>query len=200
MKKAKTMGAAAAPRDRVLAAARDLFLEHGYLATTIGAIADRAAVALRTIYSGYGSKVGILAAVQDQAVAGDGAERSMIERDWVARLTSMTREQALGSVVSHFAEATERAAPILQVIQTASSDAAVRELLDRLHEQRIATCRHVAGLIVDDRDAGRLADQLYALLGVEMHQLLVVRRGWTLSQWESWALDSLGWATRRSDD
>jgi AcrR family transcriptional regulator len=40
----------------VLDAARRLFLERGYVATTIDAIAERAAVSPETVYSAFGNK------------------------------------------------------------------------------------------------------------------------------------------------
>jgi hypothetical protein len=35
------------------------------------------------------------------------------------------------------------------------------------------------------------ADVLFALLSHEMHQLLVVDRGWSLDAWEHWLADAL---------
>ncbi|MDP8929202.1 MAG: TetR/AcrR family transcriptional regulator [Actinomycetota bacterium] len=52
-------------------AARQLFVERGYPATTIEAIADAAATPLATVYRLFGSKRGILSAVLDVAFGGD---------------------------------------------------------------------------------------------------------------------------------
>ncbi|HEX7739487.1 MAG TPA: helix-turn-helix domain-containing protein, partial [Marmoricola sp.] len=48
--------AAAATREEVLRAARRLFVEHGYAATTINQVAAEAGVAVQTVYSSVGGK------------------------------------------------------------------------------------------------------------------------------------------------
>ena len=51
----------AADRRLALAvAARDLFVEHGYPATTMDAVAARAEVSLKTVYNAYATKAGLL--------------------------------------------------------------------------------------------------------------------------------------------
>ena len=55
---------AAQTRADILQAARRLFSERGYAATTIEAIAAEAQVAEATVYAGFGSKRGILLAFQ----------------------------------------------------------------------------------------------------------------------------------------
>ena len=57
---------AAQTRADILQAARRLFSERGYAATTIEAIAAEAEVAEATVYAGFGSKRGILLAFQQQ--------------------------------------------------------------------------------------------------------------------------------------
>src|SRR6266700_4111901 len=62
-----------ATRAEVVDAARRLFLERGYGATTIEAIGQAASIPLATIYRLFGSKRGILAAVLDVSFVGDDA-------------------------------------------------------------------------------------------------------------------------------
>ena len=64
-------------------AALRLFLERGYVATTIEAIAREAAVAPATVYQAFGTKQAILARVLDQAIAGDAEPAALLDRDWV---------------------------------------------------------------------------------------------------------------------
>jgi TetR/AcrR family transcriptional regulator, mexJK operon transcriptional repressor len=59
-----------AKRRGILAAARDLFLEHGLAAVSMDAIADRAGVSKATVYSHFGDKEDLLRAVLD-AETGD---------------------------------------------------------------------------------------------------------------------------------
>lgn len=55
---------AAQTRADILKAARRLFSDRGYPATTIDAIATEAEVSEATVYAGFGSKAGILSALQ----------------------------------------------------------------------------------------------------------------------------------------
>jgi AcrR family transcriptional regulator len=56
---------ALATRTMIVTAAQALFLEQGYICTTIESIAERAGVATSTIYAIFGSKRGILRAIRD---------------------------------------------------------------------------------------------------------------------------------------
>jgi AcrR family transcriptional regulator len=58
-----------ATRQKVLGAARDLFLRRGYSGATIEAIAQRAAVSPQTVYNVVGGKAALLKAVYDVAAA-----------------------------------------------------------------------------------------------------------------------------------
>jgi AcrR family transcriptional regulator len=69
-----------ATRQKVLVAARDLFVRRGYLGATIEAIAKRAAVGPQTVYNVVGGKAALLKAVWDVTLAGDDKPVPMIER------------------------------------------------------------------------------------------------------------------------
>src|SRR6201987_6367019 len=68
--------------ERILAAARTLFLRDGYAATTLAAVADAARVGHRTVYVRFGTKAALLKRVVDVAVAGDTRPIDVIGRDW----------------------------------------------------------------------------------------------------------------------
>ncbi len=55
----------------IIGAAEQLFLGHGYRATTIEAVAEKADVALGTVYAHFDGKEGIYAALIDRALALD---------------------------------------------------------------------------------------------------------------------------------
>ena len=73
-------------RQAVLAAARELFLEQGYGATTMPAVASAAGVSVETIYKTIGSKPELLKAVLDVAIVGDDEPVPILERDMVRRI------------------------------------------------------------------------------------------------------------------
>lgn len=55
----------------LVSAARAAFLEHGYVATTLAEIAERAGVSPRTVYVRFGTKAALFRRVVDEALTGD---------------------------------------------------------------------------------------------------------------------------------
>ena len=79
-------------RQRVADAALGLFLERGYMATTIEAIARKAAVAPATVYQAFGTKQAILARILDQTITGDAQPAALLDRDWVKQASQLPGE------------------------------------------------------------------------------------------------------------
>src|SRR5262245_36488789 len=77
---------AAQTRDDVLAAATTRFTASGWAGTTINRMAAEAGVAVETVYSGFGSKKGLLRAAMDVAIVGDAAPVPLNEREEFHRL------------------------------------------------------------------------------------------------------------------
>src|SRR5579864_5509009 len=75
-------------RAAVVEAARTLFLERGYAATTIEAISDLSDTPQATVYRLFSSKLGILKAVLDVSVVGDDQQVAMLDRPRVRELLS----------------------------------------------------------------------------------------------------------------
>src|SRR5215208_1144022 len=73
-------------RAAVVGAARDLFLERGYVATTIDAISARADVPAATVYRLFASKLGILKALLDRSIAGDDEDLEVQQRPDIAAI------------------------------------------------------------------------------------------------------------------
>src|SRR6478672_10435727 len=70
-------------RARIIEAAAHLFLDQGYLSTTIETVADQAGVAVQTVYYVFGTKPNLLAGVLDVTIAGDLEFIPVRERPWV---------------------------------------------------------------------------------------------------------------------
>jgi AcrR family transcriptional regulator len=105
----------------VLDAARELFAEHGYVATTIGAIAARAGVSPETVYAAFGNKRSLLSGLPDVAIAGDDAPVPILERSWVKELRA---EEDPGRRLRLLARngrlILERTAPVYEVLRGAA--------------------------------------------------------------------------------
>ncbi len=187
----------AVTRERILAAATELFSRDGYLTTTMGDIAAEAGVAVQTLYLAYGSKVGILSAAHDVAIVGDEDPVPLLERDWVRQLPDVESVSAgWDQTLDQLTPSTARVAPIYNVIASASADPDVADLLVSLREQRHSSSRALVDLLLalpgaTDTDPGRVADVVYATLTAETYTLLVTERGWTIEQWCDWIHDTV---------
>src|SRR4051812_24416210 len=82
-------------RRAVVDAARTLFLERGYVATTIDAISARADVPAATVYRLFAGKLGILKALLDTSIAGDDQPVAVQQRPDVAALATESDPQKL---------------------------------------------------------------------------------------------------------
>src|SRR5437868_8601807 len=110
-------------RARIVDAATRLFLEQGYVDTTMAAIAAAAGVAVQTLYLSFGSKGAILKAAHDIAIVGDDEPIPLLERPWVAELQHQRDGRAaLALVLENSHAILERAAPIHGVLQAAAAD------------------------------------------------------------------------------
>ena len=119
----------AAIRADIVTAADALMREHGYVGTSIAAIAENAGVAVQTIYNAIGSKADVLAAVLSIAAAhpgGSGRQASVL----ITQITGAAgRTAALSTLAESIAAGNIRAAPIQRVVSEAAGiDPEIREL------------------------------------------------------------------------
>jgi len=181
-------------RGAVVTAARALFLERGYAATTIESISDRADVPPATVYRLFQSKLGILKAVLDVSIAGDDAEVAVPERPRVQELfaTADAREQLAG-FVEFTRDINARAGSVYQIlVSAAAADADAAALLEEITRQRHEGQRQIAkslarkGALKPELRAREAEDLIHALMSPEVYRLLVVDRGWTPTRYSDW--------------
>lgn len=185
-------------RMRMLQAALDLFVEHGYGATTLQDVASRAGVAVQTIYFTFGNKRTLLKELADVSIAGDDEPIATMDRPWFKNaLAAETAEEQLRAHVRGSRKVLERVAPVLEVIRGAMAtdpeigrwpgDVDLRYVVMSAAGKALAT---KPGLR-DDVDEELAADVLYAMLSPELYQLCVRDRGWTPRKWERWTTHAL---------
>jgi len=189
---------AQATRAAILDAARDLFIELGYVGTTMQAIAARARISPATVYATFTNKRSLLAALVDVSIAGDDAPVPILDRPWVQE---MRDEPDLRRRVELLARngrlMLERRAPIDEVVRAAAaSDPDIAELWRAGKVQRLAGQRELLRIVgrVGFRDGlgeGDAVDTLYAIGSPETYQLLTVDRGWSPARFERWYADAL---------
>jgi AcrR family transcriptional regulator len=181
-------------RAAVVDAARALFLERGYAATTIEAISDLSDTPQATVYRLFSSKLGILKAVLDVSIVGDDASVPMLERPQVrALLSDSDPENQLAGFAALLRNLMARAAPVHRILADAArSDEDAAALLAEMALQRQEGQRRIARALarakalrpaLRERDA---ADIIHALASPEVYGLLVLDRGWSDERYEQW--------------
>ncbi|MFC4587536.1 TetR/AcrR family transcriptional regulator [Sphaerisporangium corydalis] len=186
-------------RLRMLEAARELFVQHGYGATSLQDVAGRAGVAVQTIYFTFGNKRALLKELVDVTIAGDGEPVATMDRPWFREaLDAGTARDQLRLHVRGTAEMLGRVAPIIEMLRAAAAaDAEIAPLWDQDADPRLTVHSTAARALVTKPGAhaglaaGHAADLLYGLLSPELYLVLVRDRGWTPEAWERWAHDTL---------
>ena len=181
-------------RQQVVDAALRLFTEHGYVATTIEAIAREAAVAPATVYQAFGTKQAILARILDVTVAGDAGPAALLDRDWVKQASQHPDpRKRLALVVQHASQVAARTAPVKEVMRdAAAADPAVRQLLHEDDQRRYLTQQALVSLVAGqgplragcDRD--HAVATFFALVNSHCYQLLADHLGWSPADWQQW--------------
>ena len=87
----KRRQAAARTRQAILAAALELFTDRGYTATPMTAIAERAGVALDTVYAAVGRKAELARLLIETAISGGSQAVPAEERDYVQAIRQPRR-------------------------------------------------------------------------------------------------------------
>jgi AcrR family transcriptional regulator len=186
-------------RAAVVEAARALFLERGYAATTIETISDLSDVPPATVYRLFSSKLGILKALLDVSIAGDDEAVAVEDQPHVR---SLLADRDPKNQLSGFAGITRgimsRAEPVHRIlVSAAGSDPDAAALLAeqtrhrRQGQAQIARSLARAGALrpkLRERDA---ADIVHALMSPEVYRLLVCDRGWPPERYEQWLKDIL---------
>ncbi|GAA4902811.1 TetR family transcriptional regulator [Stackebrandtia albiflava] len=186
-------------RARILAAARDLFVSEGYGTTSLQEVADRAGVAVQTIYFGFGNKRTVLKELVDVTVAGDDAPVATMERPWFREMIAApTAAEHLRRQVEGSGAILERLAPIDRVVKTAAAmDPDVAAMWPEDDDPRAVVLTASATALLRKPDAreelttAEATDILFGLLSPELYLVMVERRGWDVERWKAWTCRTL---------
>ena len=188
--------AAARTRAAILDAARELFTERGYTATAMTAIAERAGVALDTVYAAAGRKPDLARLLIETAISGTDQAIPAEQRDYVRAIQAAPDAD---TKIAIYAAAVAATAPRLALVHSIIQQAAPAEpelaaLWTEIAERRAANMRRfVANLATVTPlrlDPGEAADIVWATNAAEMYQLLVGQRGWTPQQYQAFLTDT----------
>jgi AcrR family transcriptional regulator len=179
---------------RLVAAATELFLADGYVATTLESVARHAGVAPRTVYVRFSTKAALFKRVVDVAIVGDTLPFDVLSRDWAQ--AAMTAPTAAERVAAHAAAGSQimrRAGALFDVAQQAAAvEPAVAEFWRAGREQsryvQGVFWRRMAddGLIDPAADLDWLTDTSSILCAAETYLVGVRMLGWDADSYERW--------------
>jgi len=181
--------AAAATRERICAAAEELFVRDGYARTSVRAVARAAGVAEATIYLAFPGKGALLDAVIIRATRDNAAES-------LDAIAAAPPDEILSRLAASNAVLMARAARLIALGESATlMDAELRPLRERAHRNLRAALRDVAVRLAA---AGRLrassqeaADTLYAIANEDTYLRMTEGAGLSPERYAAWLASAL---------
>jgi len=177
----------------VLDAATRLFAEHGWAGTGMRDVARAAGVSVETVYANFGSKPDLLLAAIDVAVVGDTDAVPLGERPEFVQLgqgKAADGARAAARLVRGIHERTYGIGKALR--EGASGDHDLAKRLVEGEARRRVDVEQGAQLVAGRPISVTERDGLWAVLGMEVFQLLVERAALQPARYEEWLADTIG--------
>ena len=186
-------------RKRIVDAAADLFVEHGYTGTTIDAIAAAADVSRKTVFDSVGGKARLMKLVYDFAIVGDDEPVPLSDRPEIkAMLAEPDHAEQLALYARLVVGIDRRASAAWRALEgAATSDPEAAKLYVAMVEMRRQAMDEAAQMFADagalrsDIDVDIAADLMWFYNDPSLYDKLVRQRGWSISRFESWLTEAL---------
>ena len=186
-------------RARIITAAAQQFLAHGYAGTTMRAVALDADVALPTVELAFRTKARLLKAVIDVAIAGDDDQVAMLDRQWAKRAESIAGPPDFVAAFARvLAGSAERAAGLAATaLEAARADKDIAAVAAQLMSQREVMASWLVDGIMhrsalrEATDRAAAVDTVWALMDPVVFCRLTGDRHWTTARFERWFTDSV---------
>jgi len=194
-------------RRRILAAAYDLFIDRGYPATTMAAIAAAAGVSTQTVYTAFGSKPALLKKVYDVHVVGDDLEIPFAQRPEVIATYQETNPRRFLAMYVHLGRMLiGRVGPLMRVILAGAhgGDPALQAHIATTNAERLVGTGMAAQRVADlgglrpGLSVEQARDVIWALVSIELWDLLSHERGWSDDEVEDWVARTIADGVLRS--
>jgi AcrR family transcriptional regulator len=178
----------------VLDAATAVFLDRGYGAATIRAIAAEAKVSVPTVEALFGTKARLLKAAIDVAIAGDDEPVAVLDRSWAADARKAeTADEFLSVVAGVVAAAQARSAGlVLAVFEGSAKDRELEQVAEQMVAQRVVTASWIVegvsrvAALREGCSNEEAVDTVWLLMDPAVFDRLTRRRNWTPEQYERW--------------
>jgi AcrR family transcriptional regulator len=182
-------------QEAILDAAQRQFLQGGYAATTIAAIAAEAGVSVETIYKAFGGKPGLVRAIYQRGLEGQQPVPAFQRADAIRERQTDPR-----TIMRHWGTLTSEVSAVVSPIErlvraAAASDPDMATLLKAHHDLREARARHHArflkrrGYLREGVSLAQATDILWTCTSDELYDLLVTQRGWSLPRFARFLAD-----------
>jgi len=184
-------------REAIVAAARQRFLDDGFTSTTIATIAADAGATADTIYKSFGGKAGLLRAMCEDALKGEGPIPAEQRSDAMQASETDPRRmlRGLGTLTT---EVAPRINPLLLLLSTAAeADPAMAQLRADFDAARLARMTQVAQILATKTQlrpglsVEEAAEIMWAYSSPELYGLLVLTRGWRPERYSEFVGESL---------
>jgi len=187
---------AAATKERVIRAATQVFTEAGYVGARMSDIADRAGVAVQTVYFTFHTKAELLQDCFDVAVLGPGRLPPM-EQPWFADfLAARSGRAGLAAFVRGNAAILSRAAAITKVAESAPQEPDAAAVVARSEGLRRQGLTQIVELLADRFGlrpglTSEDATDLLLMLSSPATYLTLQTYGWSEEKYVEWLTDTL---------
>jgi AcrR family transcriptional regulator len=186
-------------RAAVIAAAGDLFVEQGYLGTSVQAIADAAGVSRATVFNSVGGKLSLLRAAFDVATVGDDEPVPLPQRpEALAVRAEPDPRKAVAGYAAMVTGVSSRVAGIYEAFRCAAGvDPRVRVQWNQIQQERFGGARGFIGILnakgplrdgLTPKDA---ADLVWVLIDASLYHRLVIERSWTTRRFHTWLVATM---------
>jgi AcrR family transcriptional regulator len=183
---------------RIVKAAYEAFCQQGYAGTTMVDVAERAGVAVQTVYFVFHTKSELLSRAVSYAVMGESDPRIPEEQPWHREAVEASDlGTALHAFVSGDGEIIRRVAPLATALAGAEGDPEAAGIGSFHEEWRADGYREVLHVLLTKaplRDAltpERATHLLLLYAGVDSYRLLVHTYGWTHAEWVDWTVQAI---------
>lgn len=165
---------------------------------TMRAIAERAGVALDTVYEVTGKKPLLARLLVETAISNSDQAVPAEQREYVKRIKATPDARTkLAMYAAAVVEIHGRLAPLMRALEGAAArHPELGELRREISDRRARNMRLLAAELVAtgatrrELDLERIADVLWALATPELYLMLVEQRGWSPRDVEGWLSDS----------
>ena len=190
---------AEATRLAIIDAATRLFVERGFVATSVDRIAETAGVSRATVFTAVGGKAILLKTAYDVALVGDDEPVPMPQRPWAQGVVRATTPvEMLEAYADLLLVLASRVGAINEAIRgAAAADPQVLAVWTKIQQERRIGAANIVRMAIErggirsglDREVA--ADVVWVLNDPGLYVRFVTERGWTEQAYRDWLAATL---------